>query len=1045
MGFPEAVRVELLGGFRVWVGRREVGRDGWRLRKAAGVIKLLALAPGQRLHREQVLEHLWPDLDPKAAANNLRQALYVARRVLEPNAAAARQCLKLRDEQLVLGPEGHVWVDAQAFEEAVVVARRVTREPAAYRAAINLYTGDLLPEDRYEEWVVGQRETLRRSYLSLLAELAEICEERGDLDPAIEALWLAVEAEPADEEARVALIRLYARSGRRHQALLQYEQLRRTSPQQLGVDSGEPRRRLYEEMPPGPSPVKPRAAGRGGGVSAASLSRPGRHNLPAERTSFVGREDQRAKVGRILATTRLLTLTGTGGIGKTRLAMSVAADLAGSYPDGVWLAELASLRDPELVSQAVAQAVGVHEQPGYPLPITLKDHLSSKNLLLVLDNCEHLVDAVARLVETLLDFCPNLRVLTTSREALNVGGELIWRVPSLSTPVTRHPPTVENLVGLESVRLFVERARYRDPAFALTPDSARAVAEVCRKLDGIPLAIELAANRVGTLSVAQISARLEGSSKLLAGSRTAPRRQRTLEGALDWSHELLDEEEQRLFRRLSAFAGGWTVEAAEAVGVGGGVWEDGVLGLLLRLVDRSLVVVEASLEGAVRYRMLEPVRQYGRGKLEEGDEAESVHRRHAAWFLDLAEEAEIEGPRQMAWLERLEMEHDDLRAALARLRQEGEVTKGLRLCAALGRFWYLRGYFTEGRSWLEEFLGLSEGAGRTPARAKALYELGALIDRNAGPSLAEREVARSRLEESLEIYRELGDGPCAAVLRALGTVSIGVGDWAAARSALEESLELGRWSGDECGVAKTHTYLGIMTCLQGDHEPARAHFEESLGKLGERGSRIDTNTNLFFLGCLACDRGEFAAARARFEEMVEGNSLHLYRWAAPVIMLGYARLAAVEGQAARALRLAGAADALRRSVGGPAGPTFVAYHRRGLEPAWQALGRVGGAAAFGEGREMSLEEAVAYAFATEETASSSPGSPSAGSYPTALTRREREVALLVARELTNREIAGELYVSERTVTTHVHRILEKLGLHSRTQISVWAIEQRWFS
>lgn len=1041
VGGLEAVRVELLGGFRVWVGRRVVGRDGWRLRKAAAVVKLLALAPGHRLHREQVLDRLWPALDPRAAANNLRQALHAARKVLTPDAGDALRLLVLHDGQLALCPEGGLWVDAQAFEVATVAARRGAHEPTAHRAAVNLYTGDLLPEDRYEEWVVDRREALRRSYLTLLAELAEIYEERGDLDQAIKVLGRVVEAEPADEEARAVLTRLYVGSGRRHEALLQYEQLRRTPPGQPRADPGEPGQSFHEILPRR-SPEKPGTINPRGGGSAGPHPRPGRHNLPAERTSFVGREDRRMEVERVLATTRLLTLTGTGGLGKTRLALAVAADLAGSYLDGAWLAELASLRDPELVAQTVAQAVGVREQPGRPLPVLLKEHLFPKNLLLVLDNCEHLVDPAARLVETLLDSCPNLRVLTTSREPLNVGGELIWRVPALSVPVTRRPPTVEDLAEFESVRLFVERARYRDPAFALTPGNARAVAEVCRKLDGIPLAIELAANRVGTLSVAQISARLEGSLKLLAGSRTAPRRQRTLEGALDWSHELLDEQEKELFRRLSMFAGGWTVEAAEAVGSGGGVRKDGVLDPLLRLVDRSLVLVEAGPGDAVRYRMLEPVRQYGREKLGDGAEAEGAHRRHAAWFLELAEEAEVEGPRQMEWLERLEVEHDNLRTALTWLRDEGEAERGLRLGAALGRFWYQRGYFAEGKSWLEELLRLAEGAGRTAARAKSLHELGSLINRNAELSSDDREEARSRLKESLEIYRELGEGPCAAVLRELGSVSIGMGEWATARSALEEGLGLDRRSGDESGVARTHTFLGIMMCLQGDPGPAQAHFEESLGNLRERGSRSDINTNLFFLGCLACDRGEYATARARFEEMVEGNSLHLYRWAAPVIMLGYARLAAVQGQAARALRLHGAADALRRSVGGPAGPTFVAYHRRSLEPAWQALGREGGAAAFEEGRGMSLEKAVAYAFGTEETASSSPGSPSAGSYPIALTRREREVAALVARELTNRQIAADLGISERTVATHVHRILEKLGLRSRTQIAARLMEQR---
>ncbi len=1033
------MRVELLGGFRIRVDRQVVGQDAWRLRKAAALVKLLALAPGYRLQREQVLEHLWSDRNPKAAANNFRQALYVARKVL--GADEGGRYLKLQGGQLALCPEERLWVDAKAFEAAAGSARRSAREPAAFRAAINLYAGDLLPEDRYEEWTMDRREALKNTYLSLLVELAEIHEERGDYDSAITVLNDAVEAGPSDQWVRVALMRAYARSGRHREALLQHVRLREVASRQTDPGLQEAVQRLYAEMLLGDPSDRPGADRSRPHVMPATPSGAGLHNLPAERTSFVGRADQRAEVERVLASTRLLTLTGTGGLGKTRLALAVANSLVGSYRDGVWLVELAPRRAPELVTQAVAQGLGVREQPGRPLFAVLKEHLSSKTLLLVLDNCEHLVDAVARLVESLLDSCPGLRVLTTSRETLNVDGELVWRVPPLTVPETCRPVAVEDLAAMESVRLFVERAALRAPSFVLEQDNARAVAEVCRKLDGLPLAIELAANRVGTLSVAQISARLEGSLRLLTGSRTAPKRQRTLEGALDWSFELLDEQEKMLFERLSVFAGSWTLESAEAVGAGASDTEDCVLELLLRLVDRSLVMVDA-VPDSVRYKMLEPVRQYGRQKLEAEERANGARRRHATWFLKQAEAAELDGPQQMAWLERLETEHDDLRNALAWLAQEGETERGLRLAAALGRFWYQRGYFAEGTSWLEAFLQPSEGTIDTAARAKALYELGALINRNAGPSSDDREVARTHLMESLGIYRKLGEGPYTAVLREIGSVSIGMGDWGTARSALEEGLELGRRSGDAGDLARTYTFLGIMACLQGYHDAAQAHFEASLENLGEEGSRSDMNTNLFFLGCLACDRGDHASARSRFGEMIQGNSLHVFRWATPVVLVGYARLAAGEGRAARALRLAGAADTLRRSVGGPTGPTFVAYLRRGLEPAWQALGRKQGASAFDEGRKMSPEDALTYAFDNGEPAAVTRANPEVGPEPAILTHREREVAMLVARELSNRQIADELFVSEHTVATHVHRILGKLGLRSRTQIVAWVIGQR---
>jgi predicted ATPase len=338
--------------------------------------------------------------------------------------------------------------------------------------------------------------------------------------------------------------------------------------------------------------------------------------------------------------TKLLTLTGAGGCGKTRLALEVARGLVGACPDGVWLVELAPLSEGVLVAHALASVLGVNEQPDRSLTDALVDFLGAKRALLVLDNCEHLVDAVARFVDTLLDSCSHLRVLATSRESLNVEGELNWLVPSLSVPSLGQSPRVEELERYESVRLFVEQARHRNPDFSLTSENANAVARICEQLEGIPLAIELAAARVG-LSVEQIAARLDDSLRLLsAGSRTASPRQRTLRGTLDWSHALLSEPERRLFCRLSVFAGGWTLEAAEVVGAEGDTEQDEVLDLLSRLVEKSLVVAEATGGGRVRYRMLEPIRQFAREKLEEGGEAEEVRRRHAGFFLALTEEPE---------------------------------------------------------------------------------------------------------------------------------------------------------------------------------------------------------------------------------------------------------------------------------------------------------------------------------------------------------------------------------------------------------------------
>jgi predicted ATPase/DNA-binding SARP family transcriptional activator len=557
------LRVWLLGDFRVSVGSRLIEEGQWRLRKAAGLIKLLSLEPGNRMHRERVMDLLWPNLEAEAATNNLHRTLHATRHVLEPQVPAADSCyLRFRAEQLELCPEGALWVDAKAFEEAAATARRA-RDPAAYRAAVDLYAGELLPGDRYEAWAEDRRQDLRLTYLSLLLEMARLHEEREDYEPAIEALGRVVAEEPAHEGAHTGLVRLYALGGRRDEALKQYEWFREDLRRKFAREPNAASRRLHEEIladrfpPTHPSGERP--------TEDADGDR--RHNLPVAQSSFVGRERELVEVKRALAMTRLLTLTGAGGCGKTRLALEVAGDLVGAYPDGVWLVELAPLSDPALVSNAVAAALGVRERPDLPLTAALVDSIGSKQMLLVLDNCEHLIDACARLVDTLLRSCKHLRVLATSREALGVAGEANWLVPSLTVPDAGHLPAAQSPAQYEAVRLFVDRARSRLPAFVLTPENAPAVVKVCRRLDGIPLAIELATARMTALTVEQIAGRLEDSLGLLTtGSRTAAPRQRTLKATLAWSYELLSEPERKLFGRLSVFAGGWTLEAAEAVG-----------------------------------------------------------------------------------------------------------------------------------------------------------------------------------------------------------------------------------------------------------------------------------------------------------------------------------------------------------------------------------------------------------------------------------------------------------------------------------------------
>jgi predicted ATPase/class 3 adenylate cyclase len=700
------------------------------------------------------------------------------------------------------------------------------------------------------------------------------------------------------------------------------------------------------------------------------------HNLPVQLTSFIGREREMAEVKRLLTTTHLLTLIGAGGCGKTRLALQVAADRVEDSRDGAWLVELAALADPGLVPQTVASALGMREEPGRPLTDTLADALRPRALLLVLDNCEHLVAACAHLAETLLQRCANLRILATSREGLRIAGETTYQVPPLSLPPAEgvgdrgarvgsesvsatRLPTPDTLLQSEAARLFVERATAALPSFTLNDQTAAALASVCRRLDGIPLAIELAAARVRALHVEQIAARMDDFFRLLTGgSRTALPRQQTLKATIDWSYNLLSAPEQGLLCRLSVFLGGWTLEAAEAVCVDDSIapWE--VFELLTGLVDKSLVVL-GERGGEMRYRLLQTVRQYAADRLAEGAGAEAVRSRHRDYFLSLAEEARLnlEGPGQHEWLDRLETEHENLRAALEWSRAHGQAEAGLRLGGALSQFWHVRGYAGEGREHLAQLLALPGAEARTSARAHALMAAGMLARRQG-----EYAAARALLEESLTIFRELEDKEgIAGSLRSLGWATHDQEDLGAAQALWEESLALFRELGDKGGIVSPLWGLGSVAREQGDYRAARAFWEESLALCRELEDRFGIAVSLNYLGWTACDQGEYEKARALWEE-----SLALFRelglkQGIAKDLEGLAAVAVAQAQPERAARLFGVAEALRAAIGAPLPPAEHAEHERFHSAGRAALGEEAFAAAWAAGRVLSLEQAVAYA------------------------------------------------------------------------------------
>jgi non-specific serine/threonine protein kinase len=745
------------------------------------------------------------------------------------------------------------------------------------------------------------------------------------------------------------------------------------------------------------------------------------------------------EVQRLVGGSRLVTLTGTGGVGKTRLAQEAVARLVDGYPGGVWLVELAPLADSQLVPQAIASALGVRAAGPRPILDTLIDTIRQRRLLLVLDNCEHLVGACAALANALLRSCPEVQILATSRQPLGLDGETIWQVPPLRLPSEARDGWTSATTDSGAMRLFVERARAVQPAFTITDRNAPAIAQVCAELDGIPLAIELAAVWVKVLTVEEIAARLDDRFQMLTGgSPTAPPRQQTLERTLDWSYDLLGEAERRLFRRLAVFEGGWTLDAAEAVCGDNPIGSHRVLALLARLVDKSLVQTEAE-HGLSRYRLLETTRHYAWARLVEADEVEEVRRLHADYVLALAREAEpgLLGPRQLAWLERLERERDNLRAALRWSIASGDGATELQLVASLWDYWWMRGYLSEGQDWIEG--ALTREGGSPSARARAVHGAALLTtirgDLPRGITLFADSVAR---------FRELGDRAGAIrPLVDLGTSMWLVDDTAQAKAFLDEGLHLAREVGDRWGTAYALYALGIHGYVHERYEAAVVAAEEAVAVWRTLGDTRGLAHTLWVLAAAVRGQGDLERATTLARE-----SLRLFLqigevWGLLNALIRLAASAALQGQPARAARLLGVTDALSEALGVP--PAFPLW-RLDLEQARAAraaMEPVAFEAVQSAGRAMPLEDAVAFALSDDEVPSSAMPAirPVAPGQRAPLTQREHEVAALISQGMTNRQIAAILGISELTADTHVRNIRRKLGARSRAQIASWAVRQ----
>ncbi len=725
-----------------------------------------------------------------------------------------------------------------------------------------------------------------------------------------------------------------------------------------------------------------------------------RTNLPQQVTAFVGREREIEAVREAIAGHRLVTITGPGGSGKTRLSLEVAASLADEYPDGVWQVQLAPLAGPALVPRAVANVLGIRES-GQPALTTMLDFLQFKRLLLVLDNCEHLVSACAELTDAILRACPLVRVLATSQEGLNILGESVYALAPLSLPDTDRL-TPDDIERFEAVRLFADRARLANSAFSITAENAPAVARICQRLDGIPLAIELAAARVKLLSVEQIDERLDDRFRLLTtGSRTAEPRQRTLEATIDWSYDLLVGPARLVFDRLSVFAGGFDLEAVEAVCAGDGVRPDDVLYMLSNLVDKSLVLVDER-RGASRYRLLQTIRQYAGEKLHMSSDAAATRTRHRDYYLRFAERAEreLKGPEQDVWLKRLELEHDNLRAALEWSKTDaGDSDAYLRLAGALWEFWFVRGHEREGGEWIEIALATSPPE-LEAARAKALHGAGALARLRGDYGLAVERHA-----ESLAIWRKLGDrSRVAAALNHLGIVRQWQGEYDDAWRLLEEALAVSREAGNRWETTPALKNLGVIAHVRGDYDRAVELYEESLQISRSLDDAWEIATTLNNLAVVMASRGDFRRASELFEEDLalyrrlgdrRGIAMALnnlgemaqnqgaYGRAADLLseslllnvdagnkrLIAYGlecfvSLLAARGHADRALRLAGAAEALREEIGSPLSSAERESLDGSIASARSALAPSHADKAWEDGRAMTLQQAVDDALAS---------------------------------------------------------------------------------
>lgn len=890
--------VSLIGPIRVTLDAQPVASFGYD--KVRALVAYLAVESSRPHERDTLAALLWPGDPPGVARKYLRTALATLRQAIG-DATAMPPFLLITRDALQFNPAGDYELDVASFSALLTDVEHHAHAhgslcdvcKAKLAQAAELYRGEFLHQVSvpgsmsWEEWALLLRERLRGQMLDALAQLSAYHESRQQDDLARRYAWRALALEPWDEAAHRSLMRIFARNGQRADALAQFERCRRVLAAELGVEPAAETTALYERLRAEPGVIEPGPCGPR--TTPTLPPRAARGNLPSPPNGLIGRSQELLRLCHRLRqdVVRLVTLTGPPGIGKTRLGLQVALEMSEAF-EGAYFVPLAPVQDSSLVPVAIMAALGLHETTGHSPEALLKAHLREQALLLVLDSFEHVAGA-ALLVADLLTACPRLKILVTSRAPLKVRAEHQVPVAPLAVPDLARPLDRADVALTPAVALFVERAQAIRPDFTLSAQNTEAVAAICRRLDGLPLAIELAAARTKLLSPQKLLQWLANPLTLLNTpmSDVSPHH-RTLRAAITWSYDLLNPEEQFFFRRLGVFVGGWSLEAAAAlcahVDIAMGerlASADGaplsphhatnaeVLDRLGTLAEHSLVQQRTDADGEPHFTLLETLREYGLEQLHAHQETAAIQCQHAGYYMTLAEAAatELTGPEQAAWLNRLEREHDNIRAALQWANTQGDLETMARLCAALWRFWQIRGHVREGWGWCEMVLA-QRGALPLHLRARVLY--GASWISRQGRDL---HVATALLEEALALYRALEDERgVASVLSALGTAHMYQGDAAQAVLLLEQGLALSRATGDQRQIAVTLSHLGWLARMRGDYERATPLLEEALTLSRACGDERCTGDCLANLGMIALAHDDVGWARALIEQ-----SLSIYR------------------------------------------------------------------------------------------------------------------------------------------------------------------------